>query len=107
MYIENACNKVTVEQRTRLFAAVLFFCVNLREKMFDIPACVIHLQYVPNGYFYFSLKMEGWSWHSSASRQVPLQVLVNSFNTDDAINTAEVKLKNNLSDTETPFLNSS
>lgn len=58
MYIENACNKVTVEQGTRLFAAVLFFCVNLREKMFDIPACVIHLQYVPNGYFYFSLKME-------------------------------------------------
>ena len=21
--------------------------------MFDTPACVIHLQYVPNGYFYF------------------------------------------------------
>lgn len=53
MYIENACNKVIVEQRTRLFAAVLFFCVNLREKMFDIPACVIHLQYVPNGLLLF------------------------------------------------------
>lgn len=29
------------------------------------------------------------------------------FNTKDAINTAEVKPKNNLSNTETPFLNSS
>lgn len=76
MYIENACYKVIVEQRTRLFAAVLFFYVNLREKMFDIPASVIHLQYVPNGYFYFYLKVERWSWHSSASRQVFLQVLV-------------------------------
>lgn len=76
MYIENACNKVIVEQRTRLFAAVLFFCVNLREKMLDIPAYVMYLRYVPNGYFYFYLKMEGWSRHSSASRQVLLQVLV-------------------------------
>lgn len=56
MYIENACYEVIVEQRTRLFAAVLFFRVNLREKMFDITACVTHLQYVPNGYFYFYLK---------------------------------------------------
>lgn len=75
MYIKNACNKIIVKQRTRLFPAVLFFCVNLREKMFDIPAFVIHLQYVPNGYFYFYLKMEGCSWHISASRQVLLQVL--------------------------------
>lgn len=66
MYIENACNEIIVEQRTGLFAAVLFFCVNLREKMFDIPAGVILLQYVPNGYFYFYLKMKRWSWHSSA-----------------------------------------
>lgn len=66
MYIEDACNEIIVEQRTRLFAAVQFFCVNLREKMFDIPACVIDRQYVPNGYFYFYLKTKRSSWHSSA-----------------------------------------
>lgn len=60
MYIENACSKIIVEQRTELFAAVLFFSVNLRE-MFDIPACLTHLQYVPNGCFYFYLKMKTWS----------------------------------------------
>lgn len=60
MYIENACSKIIVEQRTELFTAVLFFCVNLRE-MCDIPACLTHLQYVPNGCFYFYLKMKRWS----------------------------------------------
>lgn len=107
MYIENACNKIIVEQRTRLFAAVLFFCVNLRGEMFDIPACVIHLQYVPNGYFYFYLKMEGWSWHSSASRQVLLQVLVNAPLMQKILLTQQKLKLRKISQIQKLFLNSS
>lgn len=54
--------------------------------------------------FIFTWKWKAGQWHGSAERQVLLQVLVKAC-LIDAINTAEVKPKNNLLNTETPFLN--